>query len=344
MELKTAFESQGVLSQILSTRASEFLREFEVGGRPRLHKVREYFLEGYADVDDLEGLKQFYQTWRDTHEYGLIQEVIHQMGENIPKRGKIFAIKLSKRGNDVAQRRILKRFGAFEIPKGDVEYFKFTEQNPKVKVVFASLTYDTSRGSRRAAWEGIGRDFNLWITWLRNRFGRISYVRCFESSQAGHPHIHCCLIFHNHTWGTFKTVDDQGNFIWRLQDKKEFEKGYHSFIDCRAVRTHSSVIRYLRKRAISGSEKDNDPNGDLSLSLCWLFRKRSYAISGEFRERLIDLIHSLRNSNSIQICLDGSKQKMWVWMGTIEASFIDLDPNIWCHELSKAQIDRIEWF
>lgn len=312
---------------------NDFLIEFE-SKKPRLYMVRDFYFKGYKDIDNLRGLTQFYKIWRDTHEYGLIKNI---------KENRIFAVKLSKRGNDVYQRRVERRFGAFELPEGDIEFFPFTKYNPLVDVIFVTLTYNTSRCSRRDAWENIGKEFNVWISRLRKKYGRIEYVRNWESTERGYPHTHGCLIFKDHKFRAFKTLDEKLQFVWRLKAKKDLAKGYHSFIDVKAVRTYSSVIRYLRKRAVTGSEKNDDPGADLTLSLCWLFRKRAYAISKEFRLRVADLISKLHNYSLTQVTLEGLKVKEWEWLGIIEGSRLGLDPNIWCHELSKAELGYIQW-
>jgi hypothetical protein len=72
------------------------------------------------------------------------------------------------------------------------------------------------------------------------------------------------------------------------------------------------------------------------MALMWLFRKRSFAVSGEFREALSDLIRVMHNSNvksMVQMALDGSKAEeleVWYrWLGVFGALELGITHNEW---------------
>jgi len=286
-------------------------------GRPRLKPCREWFLN--QGELDLEGLVHFYREWRDLDEYGLIRE----KNEKIPiYKRKIIAIKCSKRGNDVYQRRVRDRFGAL-MRQDDVEFFPFSEVNPKVSLVFVTLTW-ADRGDIRESWEKNGENFNRWITNLREKYGRLSYARTWEAFENGCCHVHLMIQFHEARLLAFKTIDQEGKFVWRISEKSEFERSWPAFVDVRAVRTYSAVVRYLQKRVLKGTDKGDQQAGDLTHSLLWVFRKRAFALSGELVARLHDLIRSLRNSKPGQRDLEGKIISEWQWLGVRSAAELHL--------------------
>ena len=106
-------------------------------------------------------------------------------------------------------------------------------------VLFATITYDVNRCTIREAWENIGEDFNNWIRNLRKKFGRISYLRGWESSQKGYPHIHVLMIFHDHNFQVAFSQLKKNRLVYRIEEKEEFEKSWNSFVDVQAIRKMS---------------------------------------------------------------------------------------------------------
>jgi len=308
------------------------------GNKPRLEHAQNYFLDGGKEPQ-LDELVAFYKKWRDFPEYGVIQKQEWHGSECIKKT---VAVLCSKRGNSVYQRRVEHRIGVFEfLSRGDVEFFKFTESNPMISMLFVTLTWKV-QGRVSESWETIGHYFNRWITNLREKYGRISYARVWEGTQKGYAHIHIMMDFHTSKFHGFKTLDAGNNFVWRISEKAEFEKSWPAFVDVRVVRTYSSVLRYLRKRIVEGTDKQDDQDaGDLTRALMWIFRKRSFALSKDLRDRLTDLIGALRKSKR-QVTLDGVEMKdVWVWRGVFSASELGLDGKIWVVVLTEDQIPEI---
>ena len=149
--------------------------------KPRLDFARNYFLGFSIDKDpDFEELEKFYVGWRDFIEYLVIQK----QEDNLKVIGEVdketFAVKCSKRGNDVYWWRVAKRLRFLH----DLPNRVMLDPHSTVKtsnVLFATLTYDIKRSTVRDAWDTIGEDFNNWIRNLRKKFGKISHIRCYES-------------------------------------------------------------------------------------------------------------------------------------------------------------------
>jgi len=99
---------------------------------------------------------------------------------------------------------------------------------------------------------------------------------------------------------------------YRIQEKAEFSKVWHSNVDVLAVDSVRGAVGYLvkyLKKVHSGESKHN-----LTLANLWINHKQSFAISGNFTERLANIrldLRNLRNSKRpiIQTTLEGKKFK-----------------------------------
>jgi hypothetical protein len=263
----------------LSLREKFRKRLYNNEDKPRLNYARNYFLGFSIDKDlDFQELKEFYLTWRDFIEYIVLQK----QTENLRIKGEVDketrAVKCSKRGNDVYWWRVGKRLRSFQGLKS-ICFFDFHGNVKQSNILFVTLTYDTKRSTIRNAWETIGKDFNKWIRNLRKKFGHISHLRCWEASKKGYPHIHALLVFHDYK---FRVNMVKGKY--RVLEKEEFEKSYHSFVDVQAVRELKDGIRYVTKYLIK-TRKDSQTQ-NLTLALCWIFKKRSFSVSGDLYEFL----------------------------------------------------------
>jgi len=297
-------------------------------GKPRLLFARELFLNG--EDPNLEGLLKYYRGWRDLTEYGVIQE---QTWEGSERKLKTIAVKCAKRGNDVYQSRVRTRFKPIENFKKGIEFFSIDNFNPMVSVVFVTLTW-RGTGSVSESWENSGIAFNRWITNLRKKYGSLSYVRAWEATERGYAHVHLMIVFHEARFQGFMLPNEKGDLIWRIAEKAEFERSWPYFVDVRAPRTYGAVVRYIRKRVYYGTDRDGCSDaGDLTLSLMWLFRKRSFAISRDLIEQLADLIVSLHNSKA-QETLNGSiLDQKWVWIGVYTAGELGIEGSPWSVKL-----------
>jgi len=99
---------------------------------------------------------------------------------------------------------------------------------------------------------------------------------------------------------------------YRIQEKAEFSKVWHSNVDVLAVSSVRGALGYLIKylKKVYSSESKHD----LTLANLWVNHKQSFAISGNFSERLANLrldLGNLRNSKRpiIQTTLEGKKIK-----------------------------------
>lgn len=171
--------------------------------------------------------------------------------------------------------------------------------------------------------------WNRYITNLRMKFGRISVIRVWEGYKTGYPHIHAILIFHDHEFECFRH-----NGVWRVQGKHEDLETYGGgYVDVEALGSIKGGIRYVVKylnkihKALGAGEVEGPQDADdyyppvlsfveavnhgaFTMALMWLFRKRAFAVSGDF----IDLIRRMHNSKSaVSGEVDLVGDPVWVW-------------------------------
>jgi hypothetical protein len=294
--------------------------------KPRLAFARNYFLEfGFDENLDFQELEEFYMKWRDFIEYLVLQ----RQTENLQVKGEIdketIAVKCAKRGNDVYWWRVWKRLKFLQKLK-DHTLFDIRDNVKFSNVLFITLTYDIRRSLIQEAWETVGEEFNKWIRNLRKKFGRVSYLRCWEASRKGYPHIHVLMIFHDYRFRIAFSQTRKGRRIYRIKEKEEFEKSYHSFVDVQAVQKLKKGIKYITKYL----SKYTTQSQTLTLALCWLFRKRSFAVSGNFHEILYTIIEA--KHRLVQTDLFGNKLQHnveWIFIGVFSASKLGIDRNEW---------------
>jgi hypothetical protein len=237
-----------------------------------------------------------------------------------------FGVKASKRGNDVYARRLKDRFKEFECGGYlDTPVTVGSGREMKTRAVFITLTYNPNRGvSGFQAWESLGVDFNKFMSRVRKKYGRVSILRGWEAFENGFPHIHAILLFHDMLFHTFVSVNKKGREVLRIHSKQAFTPFWHSFIDIQGMKTAREGYYYVQKYIKKTYGNDLYAQSDKATrtkALLWYFKKRSFAVSGEFvdglRKYQSRLDTSMHNSNlllDVGIYEDAS----FLYMGCIE--------------------------
>jgi len=288
---------------------SPFLSEYTNSrGKIRLVKVRDCLNRGVISDDDL---IELYKNWRDQNEYLIL--CYHRRDFRLEYR----AIKCAKRGNDVYNWRIGQKFKELEMLAslyGENKIFDINQAEPKTNCLLVTFTYDTKLKNKIDAWHDISLEYNRAITRLRQKFGKISVLRVWESFRNGYPHIHAILLFDDKRFNVFEHWTTNNKSTFRIQEKAEFSKVWHSNVDVLGVSSVRGAVGYLikyLKKVHSGESKHN-----LTLANLWINHKQSFAMSGNlnFAERLANIrldLRNLRNSKRpiIQTTLEGEKIK-----------------------------------
>jgi len=313
-------------------------------GLPRLNKAIGYFCNNSIDFSLLEDLFSY---WRDFSEYIILRRAKVEP-RTFKTNWEYVAVKCSKRGNDVYTSRIKKRFSWLRSCMQDLEFFHAsdfkTDREVKTQMLWLTLTYDSKRCTRRQAWENIGVEWNRFISAMRRRYGKISVLRSWEAYENGYPHIHALMWFHDSQFAVFPHLNaKQGQFSYRIKEKREFEDLWHSFVDAEAMPSMSKAVGYVLKyqmKVNQGAEAEGS-KGVKTLAFMWLFRKRSYSVSGSWRQIFSDLIRRLHNSNmEKQFSLDGNEldEGAWEFIGIFSGVLLEINRFVWACRLNKKQI------
>jgi hypothetical protein len=179
-------------------------------------------------------------------------------------------------------------------------------------------------------------------------------MRTWESCENGHPHVYAILIFEEKRFRVFRSYEEHRKgelkLVWRICEKEEFEQHWHSWQDIKAVYNVRGGLNYLKKYILKCAEYSHDDRkGKQTLAMCWVFRKKAFYVSGQFRKALSDLIRLSCSSKTrkIQVDLFDSELKpnQWKVLGFVGASLLDIDVETWAVELTKDQIHACydEW-
>ena len=123
---------------------------------------------------------------------------------------------------------------------------------------------------------------------------------------------------------------------YRILEKAEFEKSWHSFVDVQAIRKFRERVRYVTKYLTK--TKNESQTQVLTRTLCWLFRKWSFAISEDLYE-MIEV--SIGYKQMIQTNLldeEITLNVVWVFWGIFFAEKLGITRNEWRKTITDQQI------
>jgi hypothetical protein len=298
--------------------------------------LKDYLKENFS-VDEI---IEKYKEWVSENTYMILSKWNKAKWKN-----DVLAVKCSKRGNDIYRLRVQQRFDGLSHKSEQLEFFnpKDRKNDKTTCALWTTLTYDTKLCSYKKAWEQIGKEFNAFMALVRRNFGKVSTCRVFESFENGYPHIHCILLFQEYQFKVFR--DSNGQF--RVHEKDIIAKGWHSIVDVKGMSSLAGGFAYLKKYLLKGIDFENaDSKGLKTLALCWVYRKRAFAVSGTFRKALADLIANLHNSNKplVQVTLFGEiiPEEQYHLLGFVKGTDIKIENNAWFLILSKEQLSLLE--
>jgi hypothetical protein len=314
--------------------------------------LRELAEKGIFDIHDI---VRKYESWVLEDKFMVMA---HEREVWVSNAGETeyIALKCAKRGNDVYVSRVDSRLYGIGLNVPDIQH-NFHE-NPFTSMLFITLTYDTKLCSFSEAWKQIGIEFNLYRANLRKKYGKFSVMRTWESYENGYPHVHAILIFEKKRFRVFQSYEQNRKgelkLVWRIHEKEEFEPYWHSWQDIKAVYNVRGGLNYLKKYILKCAKySHDDKKGKQTLAMCWVFRKKAFYVSGQFRKALSDLIRSICSSKTrkVQVDLSGNvlEANRWKVLGFISAFFLDsigiYSSETWTISLTSKQVAEIhdEW-
>jgi len=306
----------------------------------------------YHDSPDrdkiIQRCKYAYSKWRDLSTYNVFKKTLPD------GTTELVGGKARKRGNDIDQWRKRKRFKEGEEKIAPYMVFKRSEHNTFLcNSFFFTLTYGRSDLSVADSWEKrAASDYRDYISWLRKRYGSLIPIRVFVSHDDGYVHIHVIVVFLDEIWHVKR---HHGSLRLRKKRMSETEKKgrrgrpkkyttpdpkvdpskdylasgwHHGKIDVEAIDTPAKAFSYLlgyMNGSFGEGKEGNNLSGDASLTMNWLFGKRSFSIGNP------DLINkSITAPNffgevdpKLMICPSKLKCE---YLGTVNIAFFDRPP------------------
>jgi hypothetical protein len=262
-------------------------------------------------------LVEAFEYWQKYDEFMVLKDTDVETNKT-----EYFAVKCSKRGNDYYNYRLekkLKFLKSFNVELFTPDDFKEKDElliGPGC-LLWVTLTNNSNRCSLDEAWLLIMAEFNEWITKIRQKYGRVWYVSFpqpypGEGAARGYPHMHVLMLFEDACFTVFPHLEEDRagelKMVYRVKEKDELHENgdWHSFIDVKALRSGLHAYNYTVKytqNVIMGAEAEKST---LTNAILWLYRKKSFNLSGQFRRAYSDLINGdLHNSKVFQSTFEG---------------------------------------
>jgi hypothetical protein len=213
----------------------------------------------------------------------------------------------------------------------------------RTQLLWVTLTWDPKICTLDEAWRRSYEDLHRWKANIENGYGKIEWLvfpQAFPNrngSAFGYPHFHVLILMNQSQFSVFMNMesDHDGREIlrYRIHEKKEFaaQGKWHSFVDVQALSSVQAAANYCRKYAqkvCSGSSEKAMVNSAVS----WIYRKKGFSLTREFREKLRDLIDLLQDRKGVfQADLDGKRVQEWTWecLGVFSAMDLDVRYGEW---------------
>jgi hypothetical protein len=288
--------------------------------KPRIWKLRAHYKN--RPIDHKELIKAF-KTYSNFNEYVVLEKKVYSKNSGNLEKSERIAVKSIKKGNDKWKKKIRRKLFSLRDPIKQ----ELSKHHSTSNILFISYTVDHKICStEEEAWKIIPSSFNVNVTNLRNKFGKLDYVRVVEAQASGYPHIHILVWFHKKDFEIIKWRNKKdGRITWRVKKKKERKAikdcwKLGKITDIEAVYGEEGLNLYLGKM-FSYLAKDTERviekaktklNGEqlnqlmnelakerqkiyLGLALSSLFNKHSFGLSHYFLTLRLDI--SKRNSN-----------------------------------------------
>jgi hypothetical protein len=218
-----------------------------------------------------------------------------------------------KRGDWRYARRVSRRFDRIKAVIPNVEFFKYgVRGHVESPFLMLSLTYDRVVGLERS-WRSVGFDLNRALSFLRKKYGSISVARVWECHVDGFPHVHALILFHGHVFKGFSHVGKNGKLQYRAFERDDIKGCWrYGHVDVVLLASSRAGFSYAGKYLQKSIKADVGASSKSvkTLACCWLFRKRSFGLSGSWAEAY-DLIEGVYSNSNREVpffaCLDGSR-------------------------------------
>lgn len=337
-----------LLSQLREIPSDVYVECVDSQENVRLRKARKVFLplkQGQIDV-----LSAVYEKWQTTPEALILRATNLRSGEV-----SYVGVKAAKRGNDVCAKRQLEKISFLRDMRNDVYFFSMEDAMKGIamaNVLWVTLTFDSKLCSLHEAWLHLSERVSSFIEGLKKRFGDVQHFLTPEvfpepsGAAFGYPHVHLILWFKNAKFRVFpwleKNEEGRETLSYRIQERDQIKEAgdWHSFIEIKALRNASGVVGYCRKH-MENTIQGESSQAFLNNAVMWLYRKKSYSMSQDFRSCFVEFITAMHVSGEgFQLDLTGERVQEWSWefLGVGSMERLGMKPWIWSQPLDPGVV------
>lgn len=293
-------------------------------GSIRVKLVRKYIDKKNLNSPKIEQIKELYTTWRDTVEilplklvfydekvffvpdlntttekycnylgahgikYSNYLDFVFIEGERYEWSPKICC----KRGNKVYVDIVKEKFSPLVHSDKHKQFFSTQINKKRLRVRKTKLLYLTGTcnhditGNISNSWDSFGSYWNSFITNIRDQFGKVEFLRAWQSQKNGYPHYHALVYFYDFdftvtywepdkSWRVHNRQKHKGKFV-RDKLKKAWKWGNLEIKCCdNTKKALTDILKYITRDLEGGGS-------DLTNAMAWYFGKRSYSFSKGF--------------------------------------------------------------
>jgi hypothetical protein len=209
-------------------------------------------------------------------------------------------IKSCKRGNDIYINEIEKKFKPLIEAEPKIFFDTTINLNRKINrftpMLYLTATMDPKTTTIEKAWLNFGNYWNTFITNIRKQFGKLFYLRAWQSQENGYPHWHALIYFDDILFSSVYNWDNNKKLTWRISSRQKLHKGdkltirqrfkkawIHGNLDIQCISNTQDCFKDLLKyvtRELEGGESD------LTNAMVWYFGKQSFAYSKDFFNKI----------------------------------------------------------
>lgn len=299
-----------LLSQLREIPSDVYVECIDSQENVRLRKARKVFLP--LKQPQIDVLSAIYEKWFLTSEALILKGVNLRSGEI-----SFVGVKAAKRGNDVCSKRQNEKIQFLRTLRKDAQFFSIEDAmagKALANVLWVTLTFDSKLCSLHEAWLHLSPRISSFIEGLKKRFGDVQHFLTPEvfpdpSGEAfGYPHVHMILLFKEQKFRVFpwleKNEEGRETLSYRIQERDAIREAgdWHSFIEIKALRNASGVVGYCRKH-MENTIQGESAQSFLNNAVMWLYRKKSYSMSQDFRGCFNEFITTMHVFPSLQLTL-----------------------------------------
>lgn len=204
-----------------------------------------------------------------------------------------------KRGNDVYVSLLKEKFRPMIESSRNMDFFSTVVNDHRKRIRRTRMLYLTGTcdhaktGDIVASWTSFGLMWNRFTTSLRDVFGKLAYIRTWQSQENGYPHFHALVYFNDFEFtAVYKSQDSS----WRIHNRQQVvtdrktgdkepcidvlvDRWKWGGLEVKCCDSSREALKDLLKyvlRDLEGGESD------LTNAMVWYFQKKSFSVSKSF--------------------------------------------------------------